>query len=299
MGEGLTERFPIYLRQAQADLAHRATRATGLENKTHIMGILNVTPDSFYDGGRYLRVRDAVKRGLKIIEEGADLVDIGGVSTRPGSKTIPVEEELKRVLPVIKELSARTEIPLSIDTYRARVAESALESGAVVVNDISGLGDKDMAKVVASHGVALVIMHIKGRPHHYPIKPVYHNLIAEVSSFLQRKVEIALKAGVKSSNIIIDPGLGFGKTASQSLELLNRLGELKNLGFPIMVGPSRKSFIGKIQGLNEKDRLPGTLAAITLAILQGASIIRVHDVKEAVQVATLCGALKGKRWKEL
>ncbi|HHT9131072.1 MAG TPA: dihydropteroate synthase [Candidatus Tripitaka californicus] len=261
--------------------------------KTLVMGILNVTPDSFYDGGRYLKVKDAVRRGLKMIDEGAGLVDIGGVSTRPGSETIPLEEELKRVIPVVKELASLTEIPLSVDTYRASVAEKALEAGAAMVNDISGLSDKDMTRVAASHGATLVIMHIRGKPHRYPKNPVYHNIIAEVSSFLERRVEMALKMGVKSSNIIIDPGLGFGKTASQSLELLRRLGELRVLGQPIMVGPSRKSFIGKILGGDAGDRLPGTLAVIALAILQGASIIRVHDVKEAVQVASLCSAFKG------
>ncbi len=277
------------------------TKILEIEKKTQVMGILNITPDSFYDGGRYLKIRDAVKRGLQMIDEGADLVDIGGVSTRPGSEAIPVEEELKRVIPVIKELTSQTKRPLSIDTYRAKVAEKALEAGAVMVNDISSLSDKDMARVIASNGAALVIMHIRGKPHCYPKNPVYYNLIAEVKSFLERRVEMALKAGVKSSNIIIDPGLGFGKTAWQSLELLMRLGELKVLGLPIMVGPSRKSFIGKISGENAKDRLPGTLAAVTLAILQGASIIRVHDVKEAVQVATLCDALKerdGKNYRK-
>jgi dihydropteroate synthase len=277
----------------------RGVKVVGLGNKTRIMGILNVTPDSFYDGGRYLKVKDAVRRGLKMIAEGADMVDIGGVSTRPGSEPVPMEEELRRVLPVIRGLALRTEIPLSIDTYRARVAEKTLEAGAVMVNDVSGLGDKDLAHVVASHGATLVIMHVKGKPHHYPKNPVYRDLVAEVSSFLQRRVEKALKAGVKLSNIIIDPGLGFGKTASQSLELLRRLRELRALGLPIMVGPSRKSFIGKVLGLDVKDRLPGTLATVTLAILQGASIIRVHDVKEAMQVAALCDAFKGKGWKGL
>ena len=269
------------------------------EKKTQVMGILNVTPDSFYDGGRYLKVRDAVRRGLQIIDEGADLVDIGGVSTRPGSEIITAKEELKRVIPVIKELASQTERPLSVDTYRASVAEKALEAGAVIVNDISGLNDKDMARVVASHNATLVIMHIRGKPHCYPKNPVYRNISVEVSSFLKRRVEMALSVGIKSSNIIIDPGLGFGKTASQSLELLRRLGELRALGQPIMVGPSRKSFIGKVLGVDAEDRLPGTLAVITLAILQGASIIRVHDVKEAVQVVALCDTFKVKRWKEL
>ncbi|MFN3466781.1 MAG: dihydropteroate synthase, partial [Candidatus Brocadiales bacterium] len=269
------------------------------ERKTRVMGILNVTPNSFYDGGRYLSVRNAVRRGLEMIAEGADLVDVGGVSTRPGSETIPVEEELRRVIPVIKELASQTEIPLSIDTYRASVAEKSLSAGATMINDISGLRDKDMARVAASHGATLVIMHLKGKPHCYPRNPVYRNITAEVSSFLQRRVEMALKVGVKSFNIIIDPGLGFGKTAGQSLELLRRLGELRALGLPIMVGPSRKSFIGRVSGGNAEDRLPGTLAAIAIAILQGASTIRVHDVKPAVQVATLCDAVKGKRWKEL
>ncbi len=265
--------------------------------KTQVMGILNVTPDSFFDGGWYLKPKEAVKRGLKMIEEGADLLDLGGVSTRPGSKTIPVEEELKRVIPVVKELS-QAKRSISIDTYRTEVAEKALEAGATMVNDISGLSDKDMASLVAHHGAELVIMHIKGKPHLYPQKPIYRNIVREVSSFLERRVERALKAGVKFENIIIDPGLGFGKTASQSLELLCRLEELRGLGLPIMVGASRKSFLGRLTGADVKDRLPATLATQVLAIFKGASIVRVHDVKEAVQVATLCDILKGKRWKK-
>lgn len=261
-----------------------------LGRKTCVMGILNVTPDSFYDGGRFQDLERALDHAHKMIKEGADIIDIGGVSTRPGSEAISLEEELRRVIPVVKELSRQTNRPISMDTYHAAVAKKALDSGAQMINDVSGLGDPDMAKVVASYGAPLIIMHIKGRPHRMQKRPVYKDLLGEIINFLRKKVEKALDAGLKESSIIIDPGIGFGKNPEQSLEVLQGLEKLKSLGLPIMVGTSRKSFIG----LSPEERLPGTLAALALAIIKGAKIVRVHDVRKAVQLAAICDATKGE-----
>ncbi|HHT9117085.1 MAG TPA: dihydropteroate synthase [Candidatus Hypogeohydataceae bacterium YC38] len=268
-----------------------------LGRKTCVMGILNVTPDSFYDGGRFQTLKRALNHAHTMIKEGADIIDIGGVSTRPGSKAIPLEEELRRVIPVVKELSRQTNRPISVDTYRASVAKKALASGAQMINDISGLDDPDMAKAVASYGAPLVIMHIKGSPHRIQKRPVYKDLLREIMSFLRKKVEKALDAGLKESSIIIDPGIGFGKGPEQSLEVLQGLEQLRSLGLPIMVGTSRKSFIGSGLGLSPEERLPGTLATLAMAILKGAKIVRVHDVREAVQLAAICDATKGEQWR--
>lgn len=276
-----------------------------LGRRTCVMGILNVTPDSFYDGGRYDRPDRAIARALQMVEEGAGIIDVGGVSTRPGSHEVSQVEELRRVIPVVKGLSAETTVPISVDTYRAAVAERALEAGAQVINDISGLGDRDMAKVAASAGAPLVIMHLKGRPHHMPRRPVYRDLLGEITQFLRRRVDEALSAGVRESNIIIDPGIGFGKTPRHSLEVLNRLDELRSLGLPIMVGTSHKSFIRHVLGVLGKggietdDMLYGTLATVALAIERGAGIVRVHEVREAVCVAAVCDAVYRMRWKDL
>lgn len=276
-----------------------------LGQRTCVMGILNVTPDSFYDGGRYYKPEKALAHALQMIEEGAGIIDIGGVSTRPGSEAVSQEEELRRVIPVIKKLSCRTRVPISVDTYRAGVAEKALEAGAQIVNDISGLGDKDMARVAASSGAPVVIMHIKGKPHRMPKNPAYKNLLAEITLFLRRKVDEAVGAGVNESSIIIDPGIGFGKSPRQSLEVLRRLGELRSLGLPIMVGTSHKGFIKYILGLSDGDKmvdaadvLCGTLATVALAIEKGAKIVRVHQVRESVHVAAVCDAVNSdKKWK--
>ncbi|MFQ5861983.1 MAG: dihydropteroate synthase [Candidatus Brocadiales bacterium] len=276
-----------------------------LGRRTCVMGILNITPDSFYDGGRYYKPGKAVARAFQMIEEGAGIIDIGGVSTRPGSRAVSQEEELRRVIPVIKRLSSRTRVPISVDTYRARVAEKALESGAQIINDTSGLGDKDMAGVAASSGAQLIIMHLKGRPHRMPKNPAYKNLLAEITQFLRKKVDKAISAGVNESSIIIDPGIGFGKSPRQSLEVLHRLGELRSLGLPIMVGTSHKSFIKHIlasldgnKTLEVGDVLSGTLATVALAIEKGAKIVRVHEVREAVSVAAVCDAvIRDGKWK--
>jgi len=254
------------------------------------MGILNVTPDSFSDGGIYFDKARAVERAFRMAEEGADIIDIGGQSTRPGSEPVPVEEELKRTIPVIEALKGRLGIPVSIDTYRAEVAKRAVEAGADMINDISGLMfDPEMAHAVAKAGVPVVIMHIKGTPKDMQANPVYEALIPEVMDYLREGIRLAVSAGVKEDMIVVDPGIGFGKTFEHNLEILNRLGDFTLLGKPILVGVSRKAFIGKILGdAPPSERLEGTLAAVSIAVLNGANIVRVHDVREvskAVKVA--------------
>jgi dihydropteroate synthase len=270
-----------------------------LGQRTCVMGILNVTPDSFYDGGRYFETEKAVAHGLRLIEEGAGIIDVGGVSTRPGSQPVSREEELGRIIPVIKELAGHTKVPISVDTYRACVAEKALEAGAQIINDISGFIDKDMARVVASAGAPVVIMHIKGRPHRMPRNPAYKDLLAEITLFIRKKADEAVSAGVNEANIIIDPGIGFGKSPGQSLEVLRRLGELRSLGLPVMVGTSNKGFIKHIleplrqNGTLDADSITHTtLTTVALAIEKGAKVVRVHEVRGAVQVATVADAIK-------
>lgn len=262
--------------------------------KTYVMGILNTTPDSFSDGGLYYSLQDAIKHGLLMTEQGADIIDIGGESTRPGSDTVPLKEELSRTIPVIKELSKFISLPISIDTYKAEVADRAIHAGAQIVNDISGLGfDKDMAKVVASHNVPIIIMHIKGKPKDMQTNPKYDALIPELFDYFRERINLALDAGIREENIIIDPGIGFGKTFENNLEIINRLDEFKIFQRPIAVGLSRKSFIGAILGnLLPQERLEGTIAATSIAIYKGANIVRVHDVKEMVRASKIVDAIK-------
>lgn len=258
------------------------------------MGILNTTPDSFSDGGLFHAHQTAVSRGLAMVDEGADIIDIGGESTRPGSEPVSVEEELERVIPVIKELHRTTDTPISIDTSKARVADEACKAGAAMINDITGLrGDADMATVAARHGVPVVIMHIKGTPRDMQREPYYDSLIEEICAYLREGAELAMAAGVKREDIILDPGIGFGKTQAHNLEILSRLGEIRAMGYPLLVGPSRKSFIGALTGgLPPEQRVEGTAAAVTASILNGADIVRVHDVREMTRVARVADAIK-------
>lgn len=252
------------------------------------MGILNVTPDSFTDGGLFFKKDSALMHLYRLVEEGADIIDIGGESTRPGAKLVSLREELDRVIPIIKQCAKRIPIPISIDTQKAEVAKQALENGASIVNDISGLkSDKNMAKIVAQHKVPVVIMHIKGTPQNMQKNPHYKNLLAEITSSLKESIKIAHNAGVNDHKIIIDPGLGFGKTVRHNLLILKNLAKFKLLGYPILVGTSRKSFIGKVLKLEVNERLFGSLATVATAIQNGASILRVHDVKETVMVAKM------------
>jgi dihydropteroate synthase len=255
-----------------------------LESRTHIMGILNVTPDSFSDGGRFFDSKTAVRHGKQMESDGADFIDVGGQSTRPGSEEIPVEEELNRVIPVIKNLKSQISVPISIDTYRSEVADEALKNGATIVNDISAFNfDKRMPEVVARYNASCVLMHIKGTPKNMQQNPEYENVVSEVMEYLAKSGATAENAGIRQ--IIIDPGFGFGKILEHNLTLLKELNELKKLNCPILVGLSRKSMIGKILGTEVHERLEGTLALNTIAILNGANIIRIHDVKESVRAA--------------
>jgi dihydropteroate synthase len=261
------------------------------------MGVLNVTPDSFSDGGKYLEPNAAVARALEMIEQGADFIDVGGESTRPksaaygeGAEPVDVEEELRRVLPVIERLAAATDIPISIDTYKAEVARQALNAGACVVNDISGLRfDSGMAEVVGRAGASAVIMHIKGTPKTMQINPQYNDLIGEIKEYFAEGIAIARQAGI--NQIIIDPGIGFGKRLEHNLQLIGRLEEFRSLGYPILVGASRKSFIGALLDLPPEERLEGSLAAAVAAVHHGASILRVHDVLSTKRAITIADAI--------
>jgi len=262
--------------------------------KTHIMGILNVTPDSFSDGGLFFDKERAVEHAMRMVEEGADIIDVGGESTRPGASRVDEDEELRRVIPVIEAISEKVNVPISIDTYKARVAETALRAGADMVNDISGLRfDPEMAEVVARYGVPVVVMHIKGTPRDMQKNLRYKALIPEIMDYLREGIEIARRAGIKDDMIIIDPGIGFGKTVEHNLEIIHRLSEFKGFEKPILIGTSRKSFIGRVLGdVPVTERLEGTAASFAIAIFNGANIIRVHDVKEMVRVARVADAIK-------
>ncbi len=255
---------------------------------TWIMGVLNVTPDSFSDGGKFSNVEEAVAHGMRMAEEGADIIDIGGESTRPGSASISVDEELGRVIPVIEELVKITEIPISIDTSKPEVAEAGIDAGASMINDITGLADERMMKLAAERDVPVVIMHMSGTPTDMQKDPNYDDVVYDIIDIFMERVARAVEQGVSRNNIIIDPGIGFGKTLDHNLQILKRLSEFKILGLPILVGASRKSFIGKLQGTDEDERLEGSVAAAIISAMNGADIVRVHDVKET-KMALLVG----------
>ena len=265
--------------------------------KTYIMGILNITPDSFSDGGLHFDKSKAVDHALRMADEGADIIDIGGESTRPVSDPVPLKEELRRTIPVIEALSDKINIPVSIDTYKSEVASRALDAGASMVNDISGLRfDPEMPKLVSKYNVPVVIMHIKGRPKGMQDNPVYEALIPEIMDYFRISIRLAIKFGIAEDMIILDPGIGFGKTFDHNLEILNNLQEFTFLEKPILLGPSRKAFIGKI--LDEApagERLEGTAAAVAISIMKGANIIRAHDVKEMAKVVKVADAIKRER----
>jgi len=264
-----------------------------LGSRTHIMGILNVTPDSFSDGGQYADMDRALAHAREMGAQGADIIDIGGESTRPGSEPVPEDEELLRIVPLIMRLSAELPIPISVDTYKATVAQKALEAGASIVNDISGLRfSPDMARVVADYDAAVVIMHIQGTPRNMQQNPVYTDVVTEVMAYLEQSIEIALAAGVDQEKIIIDPGIGFGKTLEHNLLLLKRLDEFKALGRPILLGTSRKKFIGTVLNIPvAEQRIQGTAATLALGIGKGARVLRVHDVERMSQVARMTDAV--------
>ncbi len=264
--------------------------------RTYLMGVLNVTPDSFYDGGRFLDTKEALKQGMKMAEDRADIIDVGGESSRPGSDPVSVEEELKRVIPVIEGLAKEIDIPISVDTYKSEVAKKALDIGASMVNDISALRfDSEMRKVIKDFDVPVVLMHIKGTPKNMQKNPYYDDLFEEITSYLKEAIIVAKNSGIDENKIIIDPGIGFGKRLEDNLEILKNLSFLKSLKKPILVGPSRKSFIGKILDLPEEKRLEGSLAALSVAVMNGANIVRVHDVKESKKVAKIVDSIKKGR----
>jgi dihydropteroate synthase len=272
-------------------------RAIVLGERTLVMGVLNVTPDSFSDGGEFFRAADAVTGALAMERAGADILDIGAESTRPDSTGISGEEELERLLPVLRGLRGRLKIPISIDTQKARVAEMAIGAGAEMLNDISGLKhDPKIAEVAARFSVPLILMHMRGTPRTMQKKPWAKDVLKDVSDGLRESVAVARRAGVRKSQIILDPGIGFGKSFAQNYELLAKLPSLARLGCPLMVGTSRKGFLGATlarrgKSLPAGERIWGTAATVTASILQGAHIVRVHDVEEMVQVAKVTDCL--------
>jgi dihydropteroate synthase len=268
-------------------------RKIKLGNKTLIMGILNVTPDSFSDGGLYYDQKKAIERGSRIADEGADIIDIGGESTRPGSKTVPENSEIKRVIPVISALVKKIKVPISIDTKKAKVAKAAVDAGAEIINDISALSsDKNMSKIAAESQAGLILMHMRGTPKNMQKGDLlYHDLMGEIISHLQKAMERAISAGVKKESIVVDPGVGFGKTPEDNYKIIKYLRELKTLGMPVMIGTSRKSFIGKLTGGTPEDRQEGTAASVTASIFNGCNIIRVHDVAAMKKVVAVADAV--------
>src|SRR5947208_237912 len=269
-------------------------RLAGVSLSYRLMGILNVTPDSFSDGGRFLDPFAATARGRELVREGADIVDIGGESTRPGAEPVPAGEELRRVIPVVERLSAEIDsIPtrpqISIDTSKAAVARAALEAGASIVNDVSALrADPEMAAVVAQSGASCCLMHMLGEPRTMQDDPRYEDVVSEVKAFLEERLEFAVREGVPEERVWLDPGIGFGKTVEHNLELLRRLEEIVAIGRPVVIGTSRKSFLGRITGRSEREREAGTIATNVLALERGASVFRVHDVRanaDALKVA--------------
>lgn len=260
---------------------------------TKLMGVVNVTPDSFSDGGLYLDPEAAIAHGRELAAAGAEILDVGGESTRPGAEAVPVDEELRRVVPVIEGLVA-TECRISVDTSKAAVAAAALDAGAGIVNDVTALrGDPEMAALCAERGAGVVLMHMRGEPRTMQEDPRYDDVVAAVKAFLAERLEAAVAAGIAEDAVWLDPGVGFGKTAAHNLELLRRLGELRNLGRPLVIGTSRKSFIGRIDGSAAGERLGGTIASSVLAAAEGAAVLRVHDVAEVRQALAVATAILG------
>jgi dihydropteroate synthase len=260
-------------------------------SRAHIMGVVNVTPDSFSDGGMFYEQDTAIRQALRLAEEGADIIDVGGESTRPGSSSVPADEEWRRVEPVIRALESETDVPISIDTMKPGVAWKAIEAGAIMVNDVSGLRDKEMIELVAREHVAVTIMHMLGEPKTMQETPVYRDVVKDVKDYLRGQMQVAMDAGVAKDSIVIDPGIGFGKTVEHNLELINHIPDLAELGRPVIIGASRKSFIGAITRAEVTDRLEGSLAAAVMAVVRGARILRVHDVKQTLRALKVAEAI--------
>ena len=265
-----------------------------MPSHTLIMGILNLTPDSFSDGGQFSDKNQATDYALKMIEDGADMIDIGGESTRPGAEPVSLDEELKRTISIIKSIRQQSDCLISIDTYKSPVAEAALDVGANLVNDISGLTfDEKMIDIVVDRKVPVILMHMKGTPRSMQVDPNYDNVIEEICEFFRRKVKSAKNSGILDNMIILDPGIGFGKRLEDNFEIIRELKQICAMGYPILLGPSRKSFIGASLNLPVEERLEGTLASITVGIMNGANIIRVHDVKETLRAVKIIEKIMG------
>ena len=262
-------------------------------DRTQIMGILNVTPDSFSDGGFFQSPEEAVESGVRMVEEGADIVDVGGESSRPGAEPVSLKEELRRVIPVIEGLVGRVTVPISVDTTKAKVVREAVASGAEIINDISAMRfDDQMPVVVAATGAAVILMHMRGTPKDMQEGDLtYRSLLSDIIDFLRERMEVAQSVGIEFERIMIDPGLGFGKKVEDNLKLLKHLSAFRVLGRPIVTGASRKSFIGKVTGGDPQDRLEGTAAALTVAIMNGSHVVRVHDVRAMKRVAVMADAI--------
>lgn len=259
-----------------------------------VMGILNVTPDSFSDGGKYNNSQKAIDRASKMEDEGADIIDIGGESTRPGAEQVDIEEELNRVIPVIEGVRQNSNIIISIDTYKSVVADKAISAGANIINDVSGLRfDNNMAHIASEAKVPVIVMHMLGNPQNMQNDPFYSNLMEELITFFKERVEVLISNGINPKNIILDPGIGFGKTVEHNFTIIRELNRIVDLGFPVLIGPSRKSFIGNTLNLPPEDRIEGTAAAVTAAIMNGSRIVRVHDVKEMLRVVKVTEKLCG------
>jgi dihydropteroate synthase len=268
-----------------------------LDRRTHVMGVLNVTPDSFSDGGHFFERDRAIEQGIAMVRQGADILDIGGESTRPYSKRIPAEEELNRVIPVIEALRREVKVPISIDTVKAQVAREALRSGASIVNDISALRfDPEMVRVVAKAGVPVILMHMKGMPEDMQVQPMYDEVLPEIIGFLRDALDRAKREGIRQDLTIVDPGIGFGKTFDHNLEIIRELKQLQCLERPVLVGTSRKAFIGHILKKDMEGRETGTMATLAAAAMNGAHIVRAHDVEKAVETVKMIDAIKWGRF---
>jgi len=264
------------------------------QSHTLIMGILNMTPDSFSDGEQFKSHDKAIDHALKMVEEGANIIDIGGESTRPGAEAVQLEEELSRTIPIIEAIRLKSDCLISIDTYKSKVATAALAAGADMVNDISGLTfDHNMASLVAERNVPVIIMHIKGKPGDMQKNPNYDNLIKEIKAFFEVQIAIAKRARIDSGNIILDPGIGFGKRLEDNFEIIRELGQISTMGYPVLLGPSRKSFIGFTLDLPVEERIEGTLASITAGVINGARIVRVHDIRATRRTLTITEKIMG------
>ena len=270
-------------------------RVVQCKDRPLIMGIVNVTPDSFYDGGRYANFEQAIAHALELVEQGADLLDIGAESTRPGAVPVNEQDELARVIPVVTELARQVTIPISVDTTKSRVAQLALDAGASMINDVSALRfDAQMATVIARSGAGLILMHMQGTPQTMQQRPHYDSVVTQVSHFLDERMQVAMEAGIAKTNIILDPGIGFGKLLVHNLDLLNQLSSFTMLNRPLLVGLSRKAFIGQIVNRSVEHREWGTAAAVALAVDRGAQILRVHDVAMMVDVVKMAAAVKSR-----